>query len=135
VAIGEKAKTFIEQLRKYRALIVGNNAVADARQHHAMPVRCEPFGCEQGDRNDAKREDSAQAAIDVGLVDHVADEPGARGRATRSHCHQREGARVSAPVRQPLFGEQTPYQGEGAVTLVGGRWQAVIVHPPSVSCE
>src|SRR5262245_23610848 len=100
-----------------------------------MPVRGEPFGCEQPDRNNAKRDDSAKAAIDVGLVDYVANEPGTRGRASRSHCHKRKGARVPAPVRQPLFEEQTPDQGEGAVTLVGGRWQAVIVHPPSVSCE
>src|SRR5262249_59934698 len=38
-------------------------------------------------------------------------------------------------MRQALFGEQTADQGEGAVTFVGGRWQVVIVHPPSVSCE
>src|SRR4029450_1604005 len=135
VPIGEKAKALIEQLGKNCALIVGNNVVADTRQHDAVAVRCKSFGREQRDRDDAKRDDSAQAAINVGLVDYVADEPGTSGCAPRGHRHKREGAGVSAPVRQPLFGEQAPDQGERAVTLVGGRWQTVIVRPPSVSCE
>src|SRR5262249_52537701 len=132
---GEKTEALIEQLCKNCALIVGNNAIADAREHYAVAVRCESFGREQRDHDYAKRDDSAQAVIDIGLVDDVADKPGTGSRAARGHCHKRKGTGITLPVCKPLFGEQTPNQSNGAVTLVGGRWQAVIVHPPSVSCE
>ena len=37
---------------------------------------------------------------------------------------KREGERVFAPMHDALFGQQSPDQGKGAVTLVVGRWQS-----------
>ena len=131
MAVREKAEPFVEQLRKNRALIVRDNSIADARQHHAVAVCGEALHRKQDDSDCANNNDSRQAPIDVSLVDHVADQVGAESGAAGRHRHQGERDRIFAPMHQALFREQTPDQGQGTVALLGD-WQAAFVHPPSV---
>ena len=133
--IGEEAEAFIEQLGKNRALIIGNDAVADARKHDAVAVSRDAFCGEQRCSNETERNDARQITIHVGLVDDVADQVGAEGGATGSHSHHDERNNIFAPMRQALFGEQSPDQGKGAVALVIGRLQTMIVHLPSVGLK
>ena len=49
--------------------------------------------------------------------------------------HQREGDRVFAPVHHALLGQQALDQGEGAVLRVGGRWQWLVDHSPSIGLD
>ena len=130
--VGEEADPFIEQLGEHGALIVGDDAVADLREHHAVPVGGEPLGGEQRGGDAAEDEDAGEVVIDVGLVDDVADQIGAERRAAGGDRHQGEREGVFAPMHKALFGQQSPDQGDRAVTLVVGRWQSVVVHPPSV---
>ena len=64
---------------------------------------------------------AVQVAVDIGLVDDVADQIGAQRGAGGRDRHQHEGDGVFAPMHQALFGQQPPDQGDGAVTLVVGR--------------
>ena len=132
VPVGEKADALVEQLGEHAPLIVGDDAVADLRQQHAVAVGREAFGGEQGDGDAAEDEDAGEALVDVGLVDDVADQVGAERRAAGRDRHQREAERVFAPMHKALLGQQSPDQGDSAVTLVVGRWQSVVVHPPSI---
>src|SRR6476661_7346857 len=131
MAVREEAEPFGEQLRKNRALIVRDNAIADARQHHAVAVRGEALRRKQDDSDCAEENDPRQVPIDVSLVDHVADQVGAECGAAGRHRHQDERDRILAPMHQALFREQTPDQGQGTVALFG-RGQVAFVHPPSV---
>ncbi len=132
MAVGEEAEAFVEQLGKNGALIVGDDAVADARQHHAESVSGDALAGEQRDRHAAQEDDAGEIAADVGFVDDGADEIGARRRASGGNPHQRESDEVSAPMPHSLLGEQAADQNEGAVLRIGGRWQDVFVHSPSV---
>src|SRR5262245_29786402 len=131
MAVREESQAFVEQLRKNRALIVRDDAITDARQHHAVAVGGEALHRKQDDSDRAKNNDSLQVPIDVGLVDHVADQVGAECGAASRHRHQNERDYIFAPMHQALFREQPSDQGQGAVALVGD-WQAAFVHPPSV---
>src|SRR5215510_591744 len=131
MAVREESQAFVEQLRKSRALTGGDDAIADARQHHAVAVGGEALHRKQDDGDRAKNNDPLQVPVDVGLVDHVADQVGAECGAAGRHRHQNERDYIFAPMHQALFRKQAPDQGQGPVALFGD-WQAVFVHPPSV---
>ena len=126
MAVGEKAEALVEQLGEHGALIVSDDPVADARKHHALAVSGEPFGGKQYGDECAERDDAGEITVDVGLIDDIADQIGAHRRAGGGNRHQGEGDRVFAPMHEALFGQQSPDQGKGAVTLVVGRWQDVL---------
>ena len=54
-----KAQAFTEQLAENRTLIVGNDAVADTREHHAVAICSKTLESEQYDGDDADRDDPA----------------------------------------------------------------------------
>ena len=71
--VGEELQAFVEQLGEHRALIIGDDAVADMRQQHAVAVGGEAFDGKQRRGNGAEHHDAGQVLVDVSLVDDVAD--------------------------------------------------------------
>ena len=60
VAVGEKADAFVEQLGEDAPLVVGDDAVADLRQHYAVAVGRDALGGEQRDGDAAEDEDAGR---------------------------------------------------------------------------
>src|SRR5579872_807561 len=100
-----------------------------------MAVSRDAFCSEQSCGDETERYDGRQISIHVGLIDDVANQVGAESRATGGDSHHDERKNIFAPMRQALFGEQSPDQGKGAVALVVGRLQTVVVHLPSVGLK
>ena len=75
--VGEETQALVEQLGKHRALVVGDDPVADMREQHSLAVSREAFGGKQRGRDGAENNHAGEIVIDVSLVDDVADEIGA----------------------------------------------------------
>ena len=58
----------MQQLVEHAPLIVGDDAIADAREHHGAEIGGESPGPEDDDREEADDDDAVEIAIDPGLV-------------------------------------------------------------------
>ena len=121
VPVGKEAQAFAEQLGEHGALIVGDDAVADTREHHRVAVGRDALDGEQERGDGAEHDDARQVLVDVSLIDDVADQIGAERGAGGGDRHEGESDRVLAPMHQALLGQQAPDQCGGAIARVGGR--------------
>jgi hypothetical protein len=121
MAVGVEAEALVQQLAKNRALVVSDDAIADPQKHHAVAVSGKTFDGEQSDGDETECDDPLKVAIHIGLVDDVADQPGAESRAARGHGHQRERNNITGPMPETLLGEQSPNEYLGTIALIGRR--------------
>ena len=67
VPVGEEADALVEQLGEHAPLVVGDDAVADLRQQHAVAVGGDALDREQRDRDAAEHDDAGKIVVDVSL--------------------------------------------------------------------
>jgi len=107
----------LKQPREHSPLIVGNDTVADARQHHRLAIGGHAFDGEKTGGHQRERNDAWQALVHVGLVDDIADEISAKRGAAGGDGHHGKGERISAPLRRGLLQEQAADQGGPAIGI------------------
>ena len=66
----------MHQLGEHAALVFRDDAVADARQHHVLAVGRRALKGEEHDGDETDPHDRAEVAVDIGLIDDLADQPG-----------------------------------------------------------
>src|SRR5262249_33106858 len=132
---GNEADVFVQQLVEHLALIVRDDAVADAREDQHIAVAANPFHGEQHHREDAEPDDAGEIPLDVGLIDQLSDQIGGQGRAAGGDAHQDERQDILAPVLDALLGEQPPHQGRRAVRIGKQRRELRLEHLLSTAAE
>ena len=93
-------------LREHSPLIVGDDPVADAREHDRLAVGGHSLDHENHGGHEGEDDDAGKVLVDVGLVDHVADQIGAERGARRGNSHQAECERIASPLAGGLLHEQ-----------------------------
>jgi len=96
--IGEITDILLQQLVEQSALIIGNNAVADRRQHDGRAVGRESLRREDHHREHADDDDAAKISVDVGLVRHRAEKIGSERSGRSRDSHQSEGDGITRPI-------------------------------------
>ncbi len=110
VAVGEKADVMLEQFREHPPLILGNDPVADARQSERLPVGGHRLDHENDGGHQGEGDDAGKIFVDVGLIDHVADQIRAQRGARRRNSHQAERDCIAPPLARRLFRQEAPDQ-------------------------
>ena len=127
----EERDAFGHQLGEQPALVVGEDRVADLRQDHRVPVGRQPLDDEDQDGDPGQDHDAADAFIDIGLVDDLAEQIGRSGGGRRRDRHQRERQQIAPPVQDALFHHEAANQDRRAVGIVGDfPWK--FGHPRSI---
>ena len=111
----------LQQLGEHPPLIVGNDPVADAGQRERLPIGRHCLDHEDHGGDDGEDDDPGEVLVDIGLIDHVADQIGTERRAGCGDPHEAERERVAAPLPRRLFHQEPPDQA--------GRAAGVGKHP------
>ena len=77
VALREEADVLLQQGREHAALVFGDDAVADPRQDQRAAVGRHRLDHEDHGGHEGENDDPVEVLVDVGRVDHVADQIGA----------------------------------------------------------
>ncbi len=110
VAVGEEAHILVHELLEHPPLVVGDDTVADPRQHHRAEIGRQPLGGEDRHHRDAEQNNAAEIVTDIGFVGERADQVGGeRGAGGGDHHHQR-GERITRPMRQRFIDQQATHQ-------------------------
>ena len=117
VAVGKETDIVLQQPRKQATLVVGNDLVADARHRHRLPVGGHSLDREQRGGHQGEEDDAREILVDIGCVDHVADEIGAERGARRGNEHHPECQRIAPPLPGRLLDEQSADQSGSAVGI------------------
>ena len=117
--LGIESDAFAHQLGKQPPLVVGENGVADLGQDHGVAVGRQTLDEQQHHRDAGENGDAGDVLVDIGLVDHLAqDIGGARGGAG-GHAHQRERGHIAPPIDKTLFHDEAANQDRRAIGIVG----------------
>ena len=133
MAVGKKADVLLQQLVEHAPLIVGDDAVADPRQHDGGTVGRKRLDHEDHHRDQAERHDLVVVAVDIGRVDHGAEQirgqrRGSRRRSPSARRRRRSAASGRAPRRRG--GAATAHRSNICRTDVGrGKIHARSVLP------
>jgi hypothetical protein len=117
VAIGEEADIVLEQFRQHPPLIVGDDPVADARQHQRLAIGGHRLDHEDHGGHQSEDDDPRKVLVHIGLVDDVADQICAERGAPGGDHHQAECERVAPPLAGRLFHQEAPDQRSRAVGI------------------
>src|SRR5262249_42602641 len=118
--VGEEAQVLTDDAAKHPALIFGDDAIADLRELHGAEISGARLHHEDDGGEDADEDDAAEVLVNVGLVDHVADQIGAVGCRGGCERHEQKGVHVAWPLACRLLDHEPPDQCERAGVL-GGR--------------
>ena len=105
----------MEQLGEHPLLVIGDDPVADPREHDRLPIGSHPLDHEDHGGHEGEDDDPRQVLVNVGLIDHIADQIGAERRACRGYSHQSEGEGITPPLAGGLLHEQAAHQSGRAV--------------------
>jgi hypothetical protein len=76
----------------------------DEQQHHG----------DAGENGDA-----GDVLVDIGLVDHLAQDVGGAGGGAGGHAHQCEGGHIAPPIDKTLLHDEAANQDRRAIGIVG----------------
>ena len=100
-----------------------------------MAVGRQTLDEQQHHRDAGENGDAGDVLVDIGLVDHLAqDIGGARGGAG-GHAHQRERGHIAPPIDKTLLHDEAANQDRCAIGIVGdfsGRFAWKFGHPRSI---
>ncbi len=133
MAVGKKTDVMLEQLREHSLLIVGDDPVADAREHDRLAIGGHSLDHENHGGHEGEDDDAGKVLVDVRLVDHVADQIGAERSARRGNSHQAECERIASPLAGRLLHEQPSDQSAGAVRVREQSLKIRVEHARSVA--
>ena len=97
-------------LREHPPLIVGDDPVADARQRERLSIGRHRLDHEDHGGDEGEDDDPGEVLVDVGLIDHVADQIGAERGAGCGNPHQAERERIAPPLAGRLLHQEPPDQ-------------------------
>src|SRR5262249_21166040 len=80
---GKKAYMMWEHFRDHPPLIVGDDPVADRREHDRLSIGGHSLDHENHGGHEGEDDDAGKVLVDVGLIDYVADQIGAERGARR----------------------------------------------------
>src|SRR5208282_6536701 len=103
------------QLVEQAPLVVGDDAVADLRQHHGGTVGGKSFHREDHHRDQADDDDAVKVVVDVGFVRHRAEQVGGERGRGGGNAHQHKGDSVAPPVTERLVDQEAADQGNGRI--------------------
>ena len=119
MAVGEEPDILMQQLVEHTPLIVGDDAVADSRQHHSRSVSGETFRREYANGGNADDNDGVKIMVHVSFVGHRAEQIGGDRSGRCGNSHQAKRQRVKRPVLQRLIDEEAPDQSKGRIIIRG----------------
>ena len=129
VPVGKEADALIHQPRKHVALIAGDDGVGDLRQDDGVTVGRRALDHEQHHDHQRHRYDGLHVAVDIGLVDHLAQKPWQYGGDARRDDHQNGREHVAPPVNRGLLAQQA-FDQRGGCGGVVADFLRNIGHPP-----
>ena len=110
VAVSKETDVMLKQLCEHPSLIIGDDSVADARERDGLPIGGHSLDHEDHGGHESEHDDARKVLVDVGLIDHVADQIGAERGARRGNRHQGECERIASPLAGGLLQQQSPHQ-------------------------
>src|SRR5262249_33403277 len=122
-----------EQLREPLPLIVGDDPVADPREHDRLSIGGHSLDHENHGGHEGEDDDAGKVLVDVGLIDHVADQIGAERGARRGNSHQAECERIASPLAARLLPEQPWDKSAGAIGVREQSLKIRVEHARSVA--
>ena len=115
VAVGKETDVVLQQPGEHLALIVGDDAVADACERERLSIGGQRLDHEDHGGHESEDDDAGQVLVNIGLIDHVADQIGAERGAGAAIAHQAECERIAPPLARRLLRRAAAGPGGRAV--------------------
>jgi hypothetical protein len=132
---GIEPDAFAHQLGKQPPLVVGENGVADLGQDHGVAIGRQTLDEQQHHGDAGENGDAGDVLVDIGLVDHLAQDIGRAGGGAGGHAHQGECSHIAPPIDKTLLHDEAANQDRRAIGIVSdfsGRFAWKFGHPRSI---